>query len=74
MDQLIEQQLAAEEAHDPAGSVAMYTDDVIHYVVGSPLGVLEGPTAAREFYDWLNRTINTEQIDVNHAWYGDDFL
>lgn len=73
MDRLIEQHLAAEKASDPAGSVAMYTDDVIHDVVGSPLGALEGPVAARQFYEFLTANIKTEQMDVNHAKYGEDF-
>lgn len=73
MDRLIEQHLAAEKASDPAGSVAMYTDDVIHDVVGSPLGALQGPVAARQFYEFLTANIKTEQMDVNHARYGEDF-
>ena len=73
MDRLIEQHLAAEKAGSPEGSVAMYTDDVVHDVVGSPLGVLQGPDAAREFYGWLTENIHTKQMDVNRAWYGDDF-
>lgn len=73
MERLIEQHLAAEKASDPDGSVAMYADDVIHDVVGSPAGVLHGPAAARGFYQWLGQNISTEQMDVNRAWYGDDF-
>ncbi len=38
MDRLIEQHLIAESAGDTAGCVAMYTDDVIHEVVGGPSG------------------------------------
>lgn len=73
MDRLIEQHLTAEKAGNPEGSVAMYTDDVVHDVVGSPLGVLKGPDAAQQFYGWLTKNIHTEQMDVNRAWYGDDF-
>lgn len=73
MDRLIEEHLAAEKAHDPGASVAMYTDDVIHDVVGSPTGPLQGPQAAKAFYEMLNQNIATERMDVNHAWYGDDF-
>jgi hypothetical protein len=50
----------------------MYTDDVIHDVVGSPAGPLHGPDAARGFYDMLTQNIKTEQMDVLHAWYGPD--
>ncbi len=73
MNQLIEQHLRAEKAGDPAGCVAMYADDVVHDVVGSPTGPLQGPDAARAFYDMLTENIATERMDVNHAWYGDDF-
>ena len=73
MDRLIEQHLDAEKAGDPARCVAMYSDDVVHDVVGSPLGPLHGPDAARRFYEFLTQNIRTERMDVNHAWYGDDF-
>jgi len=43
MNRLIEEHLAAEQASDPDRSVAMYSDDVIHDLVGSPLGPLQGP-------------------------------
>jgi steroid delta-isomerase-like uncharacterized protein len=73
MDGLIEQHLKAEKAGDVAGCVAMYTDDVIHDVVGSPTGPLCGPEAACGFYQTLTQSIATDRMDVNHAWYGDDF-
>jgi steroid delta-isomerase-like uncharacterized protein len=73
MDRLIEEHLRAEKAGDPAATVAMYTDDVVHDVVGSPMGPLTGPESAQGFYAFLTQNINTERMDVNHAWYGDDF-
>lgn len=73
MDRLIEEHLRAEKAGDPAGCVAMYTDDVIHDVVGSPHGALHGPEAARGFYKFLTASMHTEQMQPSHAWYGDDF-
>jgi steroid delta-isomerase-like uncharacterized protein len=73
MDRLIEEHLAAETAGDPAGCVAMYTDDVVHDVVGMPSGPLTGVEAARGFYEFLTHNIKTERMDVNRAWYGDDF-
>jgi len=73
MNRLIEQHLTAERAGNLAGCVAMYTDDVIHDVVGSPAGPLQGPDAARGFYEMLTQNIKTEQMDVRHAWYGSDF-
>jgi steroid delta-isomerase-like uncharacterized protein len=73
MNKLIEQHLVAEMAGDPEGSVAMYTDDVIHDVVGAPDGPLHGPDAAKGFYEFLTANFKTEQMDVTHAWYGVDF-
>jgi steroid delta-isomerase-like uncharacterized protein len=74
MNKLIEQHIAAESAGDVDGAVAMYSsDDVIHDVVGSPLGPLHGPDAAKGFYEFLTANVKTERIDVNHAWYGEDF-
>ena len=73
MNQLIEQHITAEAAGDTHGAVAMYTDEVIHDVVGAPHGPLSGPDAAKGFYDMLTTNITTERMDVNHAWYGEDF-
>ena len=38
MDRLIEQHIAAERAADSAAAVAVYSDDVVHDVVGWPTG------------------------------------
>jgi hypothetical protein len=64
IDRLIEEHLKAEKAGDPQGSVAMYTPDVIDDVVGSAVGPLHGPEAARGFYEMLTRDITTEKMDV----------
>jgi steroid delta-isomerase-like uncharacterized protein len=73
MNNLIEQHIAAETAGDSDGAVAMYTDDVVHDVVGSPDGPLHGPEAAKGFYEFLIANISTERMDVTNARYGDDF-
>lgn len=73
MDQLIEQHLVAETAGDTAGAVAMYTDDVVHDVVGSPTGPLNGPQAAQGFYEFLTANVKVARMEVNKSWYGDDF-
>lgn len=73
MDALIAEHLRAEKSGRPEDCVAMYTDDVVHDVVGSPTGPLSGRDAARDFYEMLCSNISTERMDVNHAWYGDDF-
>jgi len=73
MDRLIEEHLTAEAAGDTAGCVAMYTDDVVHDVVGAPHGPLQGREAAQGFYEFLTSNVSTTRMDVNHAWYGEDF-
>jgi steroid delta-isomerase-like uncharacterized protein len=73
MDRLIERHLAAERAGDTAGSVAVYTDDVEHDVVGSLTGPVHGKKAAQGFYEYLSENFRTEAMDVTHHYYGDDF-
>lgn len=72
MDRLIEQHMAAEMAADTDGAVAVYTDDVVHDVVGWPSGPVQGQAAAKTFYDQLTAVfVNEEMISV-HALYGAD--
>jgi len=73
MDELIERHLAAERAGDPAGSVAVYTDDVEHDVVGFPTGPVRGKEAAQGFYEYLGGNFHTEAMELTHQYYGDDF-
>lgn len=73
MDKLIERHLAAELAGDTAGSVAVYTGDVEHDVVGFPTGPVHGKEAAQGFYEYLTKNVQTEIMDVTHQYYGDDF-
>lgn len=73
MNRLIDRHVTAEAAGDVNGCVSMYNDDVIHDVVGAPHGPVTGPAAAKGFYEVLTTNIKTERMDVNHAWYGDDF-
>ena len=69
MDRLIEQHLAAERAGDADASVAVYTDDVEHDVVGAPHGPLQGRDAARGFYEQLNREIKTESMTPTRTYH-----
>jgi steroid delta-isomerase-like uncharacterized protein len=73
MDRLIEEHLAAERAGDADASVAMYTDDVEHDVVGAPHGPLHGRDAARGFYEQLNGEVATESMTATRSYYGADF-
>lgn len=73
MDRLIEQHLEAEFSGDPEGCVAMYTDDVIHDVVGWPQGPMKGKSAAKGFYQQLIKEIHSETMERLHTYYGPDF-
>jgi len=73
MDRLIEAHLAAEQAKDPLGAVAMYTDDVEHDDVGFPSGPLHGKAAAVGFYEYLTANVDVEAMTPAHSYYGEDF-
>jgi steroid delta-isomerase-like uncharacterized protein len=73
MDRLIDRHIVAESAGDTAGSVAMYTDDVEHDVVGFPTGPVRGKAAAQGFYEYLTKNVQTETMIPAHSYYGDDF-
>lgn len=73
MDRLIEEHIEAEKAGNPPGCVAMYTDDVVHDVVGFPTGPVQGTAAAQRFYEYLTTNIATEEMVPTRSYYGDDF-
>jgi steroid delta-isomerase-like uncharacterized protein len=72
MNQLIERHLAAEKAGDPVASVAMYTDDVEHDLVGFPTGPAQGKAAAQGFYEYLVKNIQTNAMEETRRYYGND--
>ena len=73
MDRLIEEHLVAEAAGDVPGAVAMYTDDVIHDVVGMPTGPGVGKEAAMGFYNFLTSNLTGTVMAPTRTWYGEDF-
>jgi steroid delta-isomerase-like uncharacterized protein len=73
MDQLIDRHIAAEQAGDAAASVAMYTEDIEHDVVGFPTGPVRGKSAAQGLYEYLVKNLQTETMAPVHSYYGDDF-
>lgn len=73
MKQVIEEHLTREAEGDAPGAVAVYTDDVEHDVVGSPMGVLRGPAAAQAFYEHLISDLKIEKMEVVREWFGSDF-
>jgi steroid delta-isomerase-like uncharacterized protein len=73
MDKLIAQHLEAEAAGDTAASVAMYTEDIEHDVVGSPTGPVQGKRAAQDFYEYLTHNLGVEVMDPTRRYYGEYF-
>lgn len=73
MDRLIEEHPVDEKAGDTAGCVGVYTDDVVHDVVGAPHGPLHGTRAAQGFYEYLTANVTTQEMVAIRSHYGDDF-
>ena len=73
MQKLIARHLQAEMAGDAEGAVSVYTDDVVHDVVGWPSGPVSGPNAARSFYEQLMAVFVNEDMTPVRTLYGDDF-
>lgn len=69
---LVDQHLKAEGAGDVEGAVAVYTDDIVHDVVGFPTGPVHGKDAARAFYQELTSNFRTEQEVPRKRWFSDD--
>lgn len=73
MTALIDEHLTQEAAGNAEGAVAVYTDDVEHDVVGSPMGTLIGPAAARTFYEHLIADLKIERMVQVREWFGENF-
>ena len=73
MERLIHHHITSEMAGDVAGAVSVYTDDVVHDVVGFPTGPKFGKTEAAGFYDYLTANFATETMTATRSYYGDDF-
>jgi steroid delta-isomerase-like uncharacterized protein len=73
MDRLIDMHISAEMAGDSATAVSVYTDDVVHDVVGWPNGPLSGRDNARGFYDHLISNIQTETMVAARRYYSEGF-
>jgi steroid delta-isomerase-like uncharacterized protein len=59
---------------DVQGTIKTLTDDVVHDVVGDPLGELTGPTAAGKRYEHLFANVKGQGTRRLHRLYGADFL
>jgi steroid delta-isomerase-like uncharacterized protein len=74
IDRIIEEHFRQEAEGDVAGTLRTFTDDVVHDVVGDPLGELHGRGAAGERYGHLFANVKGEHTDVKHRLYGADFV
>ena len=73
IESLIAEHIDAEMAGDRVASVAMYTEDVRHDVVGFPTGPVVGKVAAEGFYEYLFNQIRTGEMDLTNSYVGDTF-
>jgi steroid delta-isomerase-like uncharacterized protein len=71
---LVEQHLKAEGAGDVEGSVAVYTDDIVHDAVGFPGSPRSGKQAARDFYGFLTANFRTEEEEPLHRFFDGDTM
>lgn len=74
MHALIERHLKAEGAGDIEGAVSVYTDDIVHDVVGFPGSPSVGKDAARDFYRHLTANFRTEHEEPAHEYWTEDAL
>jgi steroid delta-isomerase-like uncharacterized protein len=74
MDRMLEEHFRQEAEGDVAGTLATYTEDVIHDVVGDPRGTLHDREAIGERYAQLFSNVKGEGSAVKHRLYGDNFV
>jgi ketosteroid isomerase-like protein len=74
MDRLLEEHFRYEAEGDVAGTLATYTDDIEHDVVGDPLGTLRDRQAIGDRYAHLFHNVKGEGFAVKHRLYGDNFV
>jgi steroid delta-isomerase-like uncharacterized protein len=72
MFDLIARHLRAEGAGDVDGAIAVYTDDIVHDVVGYPGSPTHGKAGARAFYEDLTANFRTEGEEVLHRFATDN--
>ncbi len=73
MNQVIEEHFRAEQRGDTEGTLATFTDDVVHDVVGRSQNPLVGKDAVRAFYASLFEDLAFEKFSSMHRYFGDNF-
>lgn len=74
IDQIIDEHFRFEATDDVDGVVASLTEDAEHYVVPSPMGVLNDHASIRAFYQMLFADIRGEGVTPVKRLYGEDFV
>jgi steroid delta-isomerase-like uncharacterized protein len=74
IDEILGDHFRMEAEGDVEGTLATFTPDVIHDVVGDPTGELHGTEAVGIRYGHLFANVKGEQVDVKHRLYGENFV
>ena len=74
IDRMLEEHFRQESAGDVAGTLATDADDIVHDVVGDPMGALHDRHAIGERYAHLFNNLKAEDVAVKHRLYGDNFV
>jgi steroid delta-isomerase-like uncharacterized protein len=74
MQTLVDRHIQAEGAGDVDGAVAVFTEDILHDVVGFPHSPTRGLDGARGFYDYLTANFRGETEEVLHRYVAGDAL
>jgi uncharacterized protein len=73
MDRKVDEHFGFEARDDVEGVLATLAPDVVHDIVGWPLGPTHGRDGARPFYQALFADLS-EGVECLRRLYGDDFL
>ena len=74
IDAMLEEHFRQEAAGDVSATLATYAEDVVHDVVGDPMGALHDRAAIGQRYAHLFSNLKAEEIAVKHRLYGDNFV
>lgn len=74
MDRKIDEHFAFEARDDVAGVLSTLTPDVVHDVVGWPMGPAHGREAACPFYETLFADLAEGEVKSLRRWHGENFL
>jgi len=74
MDKKLEEHFGFEASDNVEGVLATLAPDVVHDIVGWPLGPTEGREGARPFYQALFADLSDGKVECLRRLYGDDFL